>query len=181
MKRIKYFDLLRIVCFSFIIFYHMMVQLQINGIYPSEKVSPYFSNANMHIATLAVAVFFMLSGAGLAYTTKENFELKKFYQKRFIRLLIPFYIVIVIYAIVLAIIDPYFKVNHLVGVPKWRIIFTVLGIDEWVSMHNIATFSLGIGEWFLGALIILYVLFPVFRFLMLKMVKFSSPYLLWSM
>lgn len=146
----------------------MMIQLYINGIYPSEKLSPFFSNANMHIATLAVAVFFMLSGASLAYTTKENFDLINFYKKRFIRLLIPFYIVIIIYAIVLVIIDPNFKVNHLAGVPKWRIIFTVLGLDEWVSMHNIATFSLGIGEWFLGALVILYVLFPLFRFLMLK-------------
>lgn len=168
MKRIKYFDLLRVVCFSFIIFYHMMIQLQINGVYPAEKLSPFFSNANMHIATLAVAVFFMLSGASLAYTTKDQFRLIDFYKKRFIRLLIPFYIVVIVYALVLAIFDPYTKLVHLAGVPKWRIVFTMLGLDEWVSMHNKATFSLGIGEWFLGALLILYVLFPLFRFLMLK-------------
>lgn len=167
MKRIKYFDLLRIVCFVFITFYHMMIQLYIDGIYPSEKLSPFFSNANMHIATLAVAVFFMLSGASLAYTTKEKFDLINFYKKRFIRLLIPFYIVIVSCAIVAAIIVPNFM-NHFAGVPKWRFIFTVLGLDGWVSMHNIATFSIRIGEWFLGALVILYVLFPLFRFLMLK-------------
>lgn len=57
MKRIKYYDLLRVVCFCFIIFYHMMVQLTINGIYPNEKISTFYSNVNMHIATLAVAVF----------------------------------------------------------------------------------------------------------------------------
>ena len=41
-------------------------------------------------------------------------------------------------------------------------------MDEWISQHGIHTFSLGIGEWFLGALIILYLLFPLLRFLMKK-------------
>lgn len=169
MKRIKYFDLLRVVCFSFIIFYHMTVQLQLNEVFPAEKLIPLYCNTNMHIATLAVAVFFMLSGAGLAYTTKEKFEWKSFYKKRFLRLLIPFYIVvIVLYVAKLSVFDPESTLADLAGVPKWRIIFTILGIDEWVSMHNIATFSLGIGEWFLGALLILYILFPLFRFCMLK-------------
>lgn len=168
MKRIKYYDLLRVVCFCFIIFYHMMVQLTICGIYPNEKISAFYSNANMHIATLAVAVFFMLSGASLSYTTKDNFNIKKFYKKRLLRLLIPFYVVEILYFAKKAV-----QAGSILGVfspaiPKWRIIFTLLGMDEWVGMHGIPTFSLSIGEWFLGALIILYLLFPLLRYLMRK-------------
>lgn len=168
MKRIKYFDLLRCVCFCFIVFYHMMVQLQIEEIYPAEKVAPFFSNPNMHIATLGVAVFFMLSGAGLAYTTKDKFDIKKFYKSRFTKILIPFYLVTILCFFVEAIFQHSIFNVYQVPIPKWSIIYTVLGIDCWVGMHGYATFSLGIGEWFLGVLIILYLLFPLLRFLMQK-------------
>ena len=83
MKRIRYFDLLRCTCFCFIIFYHLLFQLYLSGICPVERLNPLFSNSNMHLATLGVAVFFMLSGASLSYTAKENFSLAKYYKKRF--------------------------------------------------------------------------------------------------
>jgi len=41
-------------------------------------------------------VFFMLSGASLSYTAKENFSLAKYYKKRFLRILIPFYILYIV-------------------------------------------------------------------------------------
>ena len=88
MKRIHYFDLLRCTCFCFIIFYHLLFQLYLSGICPVERLNPLFSNSNMHLATLGVAVFFMLSGASLSYTAKENFSLAKYYKKRFLRILI---------------------------------------------------------------------------------------------
>ena len=97
MKRIHYFDLLRCTCFCFIIFYHLLFQLYLSGICPVERLNPLFSNSNMHLATLGVAVFFMLSGASLSYTAKENFSLAKYYKKRFLRILIPFYILYIVY------------------------------------------------------------------------------------
>jgi hypothetical protein len=45
-------------------------------------------------------------------------------------------------------------------------------MDSWVSMHGISTFSLTIGEWFLGCLILLYLIFPLLRFFMIKSEKF---------
>lgn len=169
MKRIRYFDLLRSISFIFIIFYHMMVQLYLSGICSYDKVSPFFSNDNMHIATLGVAVFFMLSGASLAYTTKDNFKIGDFYKKRFAKILIPFYITVFLYFLVIVIINRSIHGIFPTGTPKWRVIFTVLGIDAWLSMYGISTFSLGgIGEWFLGCIIIMYLLFPLLRFLMMK-------------
>ena len=107
MKRIHYFDLLRCTCFCFIIFYHLLFQLYLSGICPVERLNPLFSNSNMHLATLGVAVFFMLSGASLSYTAKENFSLAKYYKKRFLRILIPFYILYIVYFLFLLFQSPF--------------------------------------------------------------------------
>lgn len=171
MKRIKYFDLLRVICFLLIIYYHMVAQLPVNGICSYEQIWPFVANHNMQIGTFAVAVFFMLSGASLMHTTKDDLNVGTFYLKRYVRLLIPFYVVTLLYYIVNVIRVRDFAGVYVGGIPVWRWIFTVLGMDEWVAMHGIVTFSRGIGEWFLGVLVILSLLFPVFRYLMLKNTK----------
>lgn len=168
MKRIRYFDLLRCISFCFIIFYHMISQLYFSRLFPLDKVLPFYENDNMNIAMLGVAVFFILSGAGLAYSTGENFDIRRFYKKRFIRILIPFYITYISYFIYKAGTTGSFTSFFPPETSAWKIIFTFFGMDEWISQHGIHTFSLGIGEWFLGALIILYLLFPLLRFLMKK-------------
>lgn len=171
MKRIKHFDVVRVICFVLIIYYHMIAQLPVNGICAHETIYPLVANANMQIGTFAVAVFFMISGASLMYTTKDKLSLGTFYLKRYIRLLIPFYVVTFMYYIVNVIRVRDFAGVYTGGVPVWRWIFTLFGMDEWVSMHGIVTFSRGIGEWFLGALVILSLVFPLLRYLMLKNAK----------
>lgn len=170
-NRIKHFDVVRVICFILIIYYHMIAQLPVNGICSHEAIFPFVANSNMQMGTFAVAVFFMISGASLMYTTKDKLRLGQFYLKRYIRLLIPFYVVTFMYYIVNVIRVRDFAGVYTGGIPVWRWIFTVLGMDEWVSMHGIVTFSRGIGEWFLGALMILSLLFPLLRFLMLKNAK----------
>lgn len=168
MKRIRYFDLLRCISFCFIIFYHMISQLYFSKLFPLDKILPFYENDNMNIAMLGVAVFFILSGAGLAYSTAENFDIRRFYKKRFIRVLIPFYITYISYFIYKVITTSSFTSFFPPETSSWKIIFTFFGMDEWISQHGIHTFSLGIGEWFLGALLLLYLLFPLLRFLMKK-------------
>lgn len=41
-------------------------------------------------------------------------------------------------------------------------VYTVLGVDGYLSQYGIRTFFVGIGEWFLGAILIAYAVFPVF-------------------
>ena len=168
-KRIRYFDLLRVISFACIVYYHMVVQMHFSDYWTIDFVEPYFENANMHIATLAVAIFFMLSGAALMYTSQDDFQIGTFYRKRFKRLLVPFYVTNVLY-VAARLVQSGGQIESILppDVPKWRLIFTLLGLDEWVSMHGVKTFSVGIGEWFLGALLILYVLFPLLRMLVLR-------------
>ena len=88
------------------------------------------------------------------------------------RILIPFYILYIVYFLFL--LFQSHSVHNIFpeGIPAWRIVFTFLGMDSWVSMHGISTFSLTIGEWFLGCLILLYLIFPLLRFFMIKSEKF---------
>lgn len=166
MNRIKYYDLLRIISSFLVVFYHMLIQLHLDGLCPVESVNGWYENANMHIATLAVSLFFMLSGAGLTLSAGKGIELKAYYKGRFLRLLVPFYVVnLAFYALVLV------KTGHLpgvfsMGIPAWRYIFTLIGLDGWVLIHGLPTFYNSIGEWFLGALIILTVLFPLLWYCM---------------
>ncbi len=167
MKRIRYYDILRIMSTAFVIWYHLVIQLAVDGIAPQSALDPFYSNANIHLATLAVSVFFMLSGACQMVSSKENFHLGNYYKKRFLTLLIPFYVTYLLYLVFTALRHPE-TIAFFRTLPKKRIIYTLLGMDEWISMHGTPTFSLHIGEWFLGCLMVLTILFPAFRLLMLK-------------
>ena len=163
-SRCSCLDYLRFLSFGCIIFYHMVVQLWMDGIRDGMEVLPYFSNANIHIATLGVNLFFMISGAGLMLSGRKSFSLSAYYKKRFTRILVPFYVVWFLYFLVKLIFDrPVFPS----GIPAWRIVFTVLGMDEYWRMAGIETFSLGIGEWFLGCIILMFLIFPLLRKIML--------------
>ena len=165
-QRIKYYDVLRILSFLLVILYHMLVQLHLDNICSLESVARYFQNFNMHIATLAVALFFMLSGAGLTLSAEKGLSLKRYFKGRFLRLLIPFYLALLLhYGYTLATTGRLPDVFY-AGIPTWRYIFTLLGLDGWLAMHGHPTFSVGIGEWFLGGLIVLTCAFPLLRFCM---------------
>ncbi|MBP3459966.1 MAG: acyltransferase [Lachnospiraceae bacterium] len=166
MKKIYFLDVLRLIAFVFIIVYHFIVELEIRAIYDFKEVGIVYLNENMHIATLGVALFFMISGAGLMLSTKDGLDLKIYYKKRFWRIFIPFYIVYMSYMLFLFAIkggSPFAE-----GIPVWRFIFTLMGMDQYLATCGQITFSLGIGEWFLGCLILMYLVFPLLRKCMLK-------------
>lgn len=68
--------------------------------------------------------------------------------------------------------DSYFHILNIdLTIPAWRLIFTFLGIDQYVSATTgIKTFGL-ISEWFLGCIMIIYILFPLLRKLFIQYPK----------
>lgn len=170
-KRYYFMDVIRIVSMLAIVFYHMVFSLYQTGIRQLDSVSFMFQTKNMHIATVGVGLFFMISGAGLMYSSmhKENFSLKEYYKKRFFKILVPFYLVYILWLITFMLLTnqgPSAVYNH--GTPLTSIIYTLLGMDAYLATFGVNTFSLGIGEWFLGALVMMYIVFPLLRKAMLK-------------
>lgn len=165
-KRLYYLDYLRFLSFGLIIFYHMLIQLSLDGVREEAKIAFLYENANMHIAVLGVNLFFMISGAGLMLSSKDSLDIAKYYKKRFIRILVPFYIVWCIYCLqkLLAAAVPPFTPRP----PLWTFLFTIGGMDEYWRMAGLNTFSLGIGEWFLGCIMMIYIIFPLLHFMVKK-------------
>ena len=168
MKRIRSFDGLRVLSFIAIIWYHMVVHLAETGIYAESKLVRWYTIADTHIALPAVAVFFMLSGAVLSLQSGQGFNLQVFLKKRFSRLLIPYYLLTLAYFAMLLIVHRGKTDFFSADIPLWHSIFNLFGMDGWMQSHGVPSFYFGIGEWFLGALVILSLLFPLFRLALRK-------------
>lgn len=114
---------------------------------------------NMHFAMIACGLFIFISGATITYSNK-NRDVKpiEFYKKRLTKVLIPFYIAYIIYFVIKVVSLKNIFIYG--GVPKWQFIWTILGIDEYLNACGVKTFSLGIGEWFLGCIILCYLVYP---------------------
>jgi len=170
-KKYNFMNLLRALSMIAIVFYHMVITLYIYGIRQHESISFLFENTNMHIAKVGVGLFFILSGCGLMMSSlKPDYSITKFYKKRFFKILIPFYIVYSFYFIYLISTGQMLYSNPFEGrkISPYSFIFTLLGMDTYMGVFNIPTFSIGIGEWFLGCLILMYILFPFLKRMMQK-------------
>ena len=170
-KRYCFMDVIRLLSMAAIVFYHMVFALYLTGIRQLESVQPMFENANMHIAKVGVGLFFMISGAGLMLSLKdkEQLDLKAYYKKRFFRILVPFYLVYILYLVIFMLLTHESLASIYSNNPSpLTIIFTLLGMDAYVASFGFNTFSLGIGEWFLGALILMYIIFPFLRWALRK-------------
>ncbi len=187
--RYIFMDVLRVISFLIIILYHFGKELVIRGIADITDPDILMSFGRVHLVMAAVGMFFLISGAGLGIKYGKSSaspaatgsagtshaaaagaqthhcshiwtaqSLRSYYLGRFRQILIPFYIVYIIYAIVRLALT---RGNMFHDVPAWRIVFTLFGMDEYISMTGTRTFSLGIGEWFLGALVLMYLVFPL--------------------
>ncbi|MCR4788462.1 MAG: acyltransferase [Lachnospiraceae bacterium] len=170
-KRYDFMDVLRLLSMAGIVYYHMIVTLYLKGIRQLDSVSVLFQNSNMHVAKVCVGLFFMMSGAGLMLSVKdsENFSLKEYYKKRFFKILVPFYIVYILYLVTfICLTGEKLSAIYDRKVYPVCIIFTLLGMDSYLGSFGVPTYALGIGEWFLGALVMMYIIFPLLRWALLK-------------
>lgn len=157
-KRIYCFDLLKIISIFIVFMHHIMMDLYVvHPMHNLKILEDLIIRPNMNLGMIACGLFVLISGATLALSGREE-EPLAFYKRRLIRVLIPFYIAYLIYFIIRVL--TYNTIFIYGGVPKWRFIFTIMGMDEYLSANGIRTFTLGIGEWFLGCIILCYLVYP---------------------
>ena len=120
------------------------------------------STPNGNWGGIFVNIFFLVSGLVLYHNHSESVELKKFYFKRWKSIFPLFYIVWFYRYIKTAVV--YGKLFY--SGPPIYLILTLLGMDGYLAHRFPQSYYL-VGEWFLGAIILLYILYP----LLLKVVN----------
>lgn len=115
----------------------------------------------IYIGGLGVSLFLIISGAALMYNygDRESLDLRTFYTKRAKTLYPMFWMAFVVANILL-----FIRNNGYIFVPRHKItaIFSLFGMDGYASAFGVGTFYV-LGEWFLGFIILFYIVFPLLR------------------
>ena len=155
-ERLFYLDFVRAIAVISILITHFNARYLYLSPPMPEKAVLTTTVSNIYIGSWGVSLFFIISGAALMYVYQERIEIKKFYKKRFLSIYPMFWIAYIVAFFYL------FYTNKMIpgsGVPKINFIYTILGMDGMVAAY-IPTYYI-LGEWFLGAIILMYVLFPL--------------------
>lgn len=164
-ERLYYLDFIRAISTIVIVLTHFnaIYLYNVSPVRPECAVITLWVS-NIYIGAFGVSLFLIISGAALMYVYGERkFDWKRFYKQRFLTIYPMFWI-----AYFFVFLYHTYKYGGIMqGIPKKNIIFTILGMDGLMLNAGARVFYL-IGEWFLGAIIILYILFPLLLLLMKK-------------
>lgn len=153
-SRVRQWDAIRILCTFIIICYHISCEASFSG---TEYIIPFYNTANGAWGAMMVSVFFMLSGSTLYYVYRsfENREqIMRFYKNRIRDIMLPFWITWFIFYIVKSV-----RVQDIAwGGGFDKLILSVIGVDGY--MYYLGENYTLIGEWFFGAIVILYGIYP---------------------
>lgn len=161
-ERLFYLDFVRAIAAIAIVITHFNARYLYLDPPAPEKTVLTTNVGNLYIGDWGVSLFFIISGAALMYVYEEKCELKKFYKKRFFSIYPMFWIA---YAVVFVL--SVWRNHGMIGagIPKWRLVFSLFGFDGLLMANGYPTFYL-LGEWFLGVIILIYLIFPLLRKLM---------------
>ncbi len=161
-ERIFYLDFIRAISVIIIVTFHFNCSLKSSTISGYNKVFNGFANGDW--GAIGVILFFIISGVGLMHSYKEKLELKSYYKKRFFKIYPMFWI-----AYTTLFIYNFYLNKQIPYLNKFKLIFSFLGIDGYI-LYIVPNFYI-IGEWFLGAIILIYLAFPILRYISNKFPK----------
>lgn len=158
--RVVGFDLVRIFACLCVLTVHF--NAQVSGysndvfVYNNSIVPNHYLGGRAYLGTIGVCLFFMLSGAALTLSYRG---LKRFYIKRFLSIYPMFWLAYAIVFFYDFLINKHFgEANPLL------LIATALGMDGYLfSQGMIDGTYYRIGEWFLGCIVLLYLIYPLLR------------------
>lgn len=165
-ERLFFLDFVRVVSMFIIIIFHFIISVDTHMIY-SKALSPFNVYGGCSLGNIGVSVFFIVSGIGLVYSySNNNTRIKNFYKKRFLSIYPYFWVA---YILVYVFYFLKYKTTHPFTPERnpITIIETILGIDGYLTPYGINFYILG--EWFLGAIIIMYIIFPI----LVKLLNFN--------
>ncbi|TFH53772.1 acyltransferase [Actinomyces viscosus] len=151
--RIFYLDLIRALATLLIVLTHFNFHLRDHGGGYVLTFQPF----GIYVGALGVSLFLIISGAALTLTYRRPINLKRFYWKRFLNIYPMFWTAWVLGTLYYVLIYNGRPPN---AAPARSFIFTLLGIDGLVSNFGVTTMYL-LGEWFLGFILLYYVVFPL--------------------
>ena len=151
--RIFYLDLIRALATLLIVLTHFNFHLKSHGGGYVLTFQPF----GIYVGALGVSLFLIISGAALTLTYRRPINLKRFYWKRFLNIYPMFWTAWVLGTLSYVLIYNGRPPN---AAPARSFIFTLLGVDGLVSNFGVTTMYL-LGEWFLGFILLYYVVFPL--------------------
>ncbi len=157
-----YLDWLRIIAIFMVFHFHFIIVLGKQGFL--------YGYANGDWGCVGTSLFFLISGNCLARNYGKELDIKKFYIKRWLSIFPAFYI-----CYILVLFGHYVLLqNHvLAGLAPWRLLFTLLGIDNYLNFLGIQNGAL-VGEWYTAIILGIYLLFPLLQLLYKKCKLFGS-------
>ena len=148
----NYLDILRILAIFMVFHYHFVLILGQYGLL--------FGFKNGDWGCVGTTLFFLISGNCLARNYGEKLEIKSFYVKRWLAIFPAFYLCYILVFLGHRVI---LQNPVLEDVEPWRMIFTVLGVDNYLNFMNIRNGAL-VGEWYTAIILVIYQLFPLLQF-----------------
>ena len=150
--RIPAFNFIRAVCAIGIIINHYSIETNNDAL---KQFCYTYASGEGSIGYTLVTVFILVSGALLYYNNGNISDSRKFYLKR-IKTIFPSYYVAYLLALLGLLIT---NRQYFVNKPIYLFPLSLIGMDGYLS-GILPTWRL-IGEWFIGAIIILYILYPI--------------------
>lgn len=165
-ERLFYLDFVRTIAVIAVFACHYTRELETAGVGFVNKILPDFV-FNVYLGSFGVSLFFIISGASLMYVYNERCRTIDFYKKRFWSIYPMYWLAYILAFLYNFWINRGMNYTH----PKISFGLTLVGMDGYLGFYFENYYLLG--EWFLGCLIFLYLLFPLLRIGVLKHPKLT--------
>lgn len=126
-------------------------------VHSASNIKLFYDFNNYSFGDIINRVFFVISGALLFYNYDHIDNVFHFYLKRFKHIFPAFWIA---YFLEFMRISVSSGTLFWGGEERWKILASLCGLDGYLAGFGLGNYYL-LGEWFLGALILLYLLYPI--------------------
>lgn len=125
-------------------------------VYPNSVIPNFYLENRIYLGDIGTSLFFILSGASMMLSYRSG-NLRKYYTKRFLAIYPMFYV-----AYLTATIADFLTLKWFPGA-DWRLFFfSLIGFDGYLASLGFIGFDFyKLGEWFLGCILSLYLIFPL--------------------